>query len=131
MNENRQKKLKGRLSLLQSILTILFISSCIFPDFVSAKVIKVGVYENAPKVFTAKSGKPAGIFIDIIEEIAEKENWELKFINGSWAGSSIGRRNRSHAGRCLYSGSREYIRFPQNTGFIFMVSGLCPQTKQC
>lgn len=47
--------------------------------------MKVGVYENAPKVFTADSGNPSGIFIDIIEYIAREEGWNLVYISGTWA----------------------------------------------
>jgi PAS domain S-box-containing protein len=49
------------------------------------RVVKVGVYENAPKVFTSGSGKPSGIFIDIIEYIAKEEDWELEYVSGTWA----------------------------------------------
>ncbi len=45
----------------------------------------VGVYENAPKVFTSESGKPSGIFIDIIEQIANAEGWNLRYVSGTWA----------------------------------------------
>ncbi|MCX5883183.1 MAG: ATP-binding protein [Deltaproteobacteria bacterium] len=44
----------------------------------------VGVYENAPKVFTAESGQPAGIFIDIIEHIAKVEGWNQRYVSGTW-----------------------------------------------
>jgi PAS domain S-box-containing protein len=47
-------------------------------------ILKVGVYENAPKVFTSESGEPAGIFIDTIEHIAEREGWQLQYIPGTW-----------------------------------------------
>ncbi|OPY71527.1 MAG: Non-motile and phage-resistance protein [Syntrophorhabdus sp. PtaU1.Bin058] len=47
--------------------------------------VTVGVYENAPKVFTSKDGQPAGIFIDIIEFIGKSEGWHLKYVEGSWA----------------------------------------------
>ena len=40
--------------------------------------------KTAPKIFTDK-GKPAGIFIDIIEYIAKSEGWELHYMPGSWA----------------------------------------------
>ncbi len=51
----------------------------------SARTVTVGVYENAPKVFTSESGKPAGIFIDIIESIAKSEGWNLRYVPGTWA----------------------------------------------
>ncbi|MCF8113372.1 MAG: transporter substrate-binding domain-containing protein [Desulfotignum sp.] len=46
--------------------------------------VKIGVYQNAPKVFMDDTGTPSGIFMDIIKEIAAKENWELQFIPGTW-----------------------------------------------
>lgn len=48
------------------------------------RTVLVGVYENAPKVFTSESGKPAGIFIDIIEHIAKMEGWDLQYLSGTW-----------------------------------------------
>ena len=54
--------------------------------FVNAddRILRIGVYENAPKIFISESGKPAGIFIDIIENIAEREGWLLRYVPGSW-----------------------------------------------
>ena len=48
------------------------------------RIVTVGVYENAPKVFTSESGKPTGIFIDIIEYIAKIEGWNLRYVSGTW-----------------------------------------------
>ncbi|HQO34597.1 MAG TPA: hypothetical protein PLG59_08050, partial [bacterium] len=39
------------------------------------QIVTVGVYENAPKIFVSASGKPEGIFIDRIENIASQEGW--------------------------------------------------------
>jgi ABC-type amino acid transport substrate-binding protein len=49
------------------------------------RVVTVGIYENMPKVFTSKAGMPAGIFIDIIENIAKSEGWDLHYVSGTWA----------------------------------------------
>ena len=38
--------------------------------------VTVGIFENSPKVFTAENGRPAGIFVDIVEHIAEREGWD-------------------------------------------------------
>ena len=46
--------------------------------------VRVGTYENSPKVFMAESGKPEGIFVDIIESIAKREGWELEYVFGTW-----------------------------------------------
>lgn len=55
------------------------------PVQAAARTVTVGVYENAPKVFTSESGRPSGIFIDIIENIAKNEGWDLRFKSGTWA----------------------------------------------
>jgi hypothetical protein len=49
------------------------------------RVVKIGVYENEPKIFISPSGKPSGIFIDIIEYIAKEEGWQLQYVKGTWA----------------------------------------------
>jgi hypothetical protein len=35
--------------------------------------VRVGLYENKPKVYTSDTGQPAGIFIELLDEIARKE----------------------------------------------------------
>jgi signal transduction histidine kinase len=74
------------------VLTIFVLTfSCLGTCFARAdaradeRVVTVGVYENAPKVFTSESGKPAGIFIDIIESIAKSEGWKLHYVPITWA----------------------------------------------
>jgi len=60
----------------------------LYPDTSSAagkeRIVRVGVYENAPKIFLSESGSPAGIFVDIIEHIAESEGWTLRWVPGTW-----------------------------------------------
>ena len=50
----------------------------------SQKVIRVGVYQNKPKVFIDRRGVPKGFFIDILEHIAKAENWKLIYVPGTW-----------------------------------------------
>lgn len=50
----------------------------------AATIVRVGVYDNNPLVFIDDDGKPKGIFIDLLEHVATKEQWELKYIPGSW-----------------------------------------------
>ncbi|GEM_PF-744365 len=56
----------------------------IFP-FVSSAVqnVRVGIYQNSPKISMSDSGHPEGIFVDIIEAIADKEGWSLKYVPGT------------------------------------------------
>ncbi len=48
------------------------------------KTVKLGIYENEPKVFIDKKGKPSGIFVDLVIEIAKNEGWKLEFIIDNW-----------------------------------------------
>jgi PAS domain S-box-containing protein len=69
------------------LLSVLLIFSCFEIPCARAdeRTVTVGVYENAPKVFTSDSGKPSGIFVDVIEDIAKSEGWKLRYVSGSWA----------------------------------------------
>lgn len=44
------------------------------------KQILVPVFDNYPNIFTNKDGKADGIFIELIKEIAKRENWQLNFV---------------------------------------------------
>lgn len=61
------------------ILTFLF-SISLF----ASEIIKIGTYENPPKIYTNKDGKISGFWADITNEIAAKENWEIQWIHGTW-----------------------------------------------
>jgi len=75
------------------------------------RTLTVGVYENAPKVFISESGRPAGIFIDIIEHIAKSEGWNLQYVPGTW-GEGLDRLKRGEIDLMpdvAYSAEREKI----------------------
>lgn len=46
--------------------------------------VRVGAYDNYPKVFTDNLGRVAGIFPDILNYIAKKEGWQLEYVHGTW-----------------------------------------------
>jgi PAS domain S-box-containing protein len=50
----------------------------------SAVEIKVGVYQNNPKLFINEHGKAAGFYIDLLESIAAIEGWQLQYVPGTW-----------------------------------------------
>src|SRR4030065_1614787 len=51
----------------------------------SGERVRIGIYENSPKVSYTEACKPEGIFVDLIEAIAEKEDWELEYVPGTWS----------------------------------------------
>lgn len=46
--------------------------------------LRVGVYENPPKIGLAANGQPQGIFIDILAAIATVEDWHVEYVPGTW-----------------------------------------------
>lgn len=46
-------------------------------------VIRVGIYDNRPLVFMGDRG-PEGLFIDILNAVAEERGWRLEYRHGSW-----------------------------------------------
>ncbi len=46
--------------------------------------VRVGIYQNSPKVFIDEAGHPAGFFIDLLEEIARQEQWRLEYHSCRW-----------------------------------------------
>jgi len=63
----------------------LFLSFCPADNVFGKTVLKVGVYNNKPTIFTDKNGKVKGLFIDILEEIAINEGWELDYVPGHFS----------------------------------------------
>jgi len=49
------------------------------------QIIKVGVYNNPPKIFINEDGYPDGMFIDILKTIAVKENLKVEYTFGEWS----------------------------------------------
>lgn len=45
----------------------------------------IGTWDNRPLVFRDESGKITGLAIDILEKIAEQENWKLTYKHANWA----------------------------------------------
>ena len=49
------------------------------------RTVRVGIYQNPPKVFIDENGLPAGIFIDLLNEIARQEKWNLIYVPCEWS----------------------------------------------
>ncbi|WP_048440250.1 transporter substrate-binding domain-containing protein [Caenimonas sp. SL110] len=64
-----------------------FVFACIYllagPVW-AAQTVRVGIYQNSPKLGYTAAGKPEGMFIDVIEAIASKEGWTLQYVPGSF-----------------------------------------------
>lgn len=49
-----------------------------------AQTLKVGAYDNYPKVFFSNE-KVTGIFPQILEQVASQEGWTIQYVRGTWS----------------------------------------------
>ncbi len=69
----------------------IFIQTLLFSDVSYAvtterKLVRVGIFQNKPIVFQDKNGVARGLYVDLINEIAKRENWEIKYVLDTFAG---------------------------------------------
>ncbi len=74
--------MRRNIHLLVIALFSLSLISLAYPQ--STRVIRVGVYENAPKIYTETDGTVAGFWPDLIQYIAQKEGWKIIWVHGTW-----------------------------------------------
>jgi len=64
----------------------LLLSNCVLSQHnQEEKTIKVGIYDNPPKIFMNKNNEADGVFIDVLRNVAEKENLKLEFVHDNWS----------------------------------------------
>lgn len=51
---------------------------------IAETTVKVGAYDNYPKIFPDNYGGYKGIFPDLLQHIARKAHWELEYVPGTW-----------------------------------------------
>lgn len=47
--------------------------------------VRVGLYENPPKLFMGARGEPRGILIELLQEFASREGWTLTYVSCEWS----------------------------------------------
>jgi len=69
---------------LQIISLIVFLLT-LCPQIWGANPLRVGIYDNPPKVFLNEENHPTGFFVDIFEEIRQHENYEVEYVFAQWS----------------------------------------------
>lgn len=67
-----------------SRIAIALLCGCLIQAATGAQLVRVGIYQNEPKIFLDEDGKPAGFFVDIIDAIAKSEGWQLRYVSCAW-----------------------------------------------
>lgn len=53
----------------------------------SSETVRVAFFQARPSLFTDESGRPSGLYADILNYVAEREGWRLEYVPGTWAES--------------------------------------------
>lgn len=51
----------------------------------SGREVRVGLYQNSPKIYRNAEGEPDGLFIMLLEAIAEEEAWQINYVDCEWS----------------------------------------------
>jgi len=107
----------------------LFLFSLLFMQLIAPSLaqtrmpVKVGVYQNTPLTFIDENGKVGGFFIDILESIAGKENWDIEYVQSSFSEclSNLESGRIDLLGAVAYSESRGKLFDIPNQGEKFSI----------
>lgn len=77
-------------SMIQRISRLLSLPiACLFllPGIAAASpdVVRIGYYDNPPKIYSNEEGKPDGFWPALVREIAEREQWNVQWVHCKWA----------------------------------------------
>ncbi|MBF0241574.1 MAG: transporter substrate-binding domain-containing protein [Desulfamplus sp.] len=81
------------LNFVVSLLPVFFFNQVVVAS--EPQIVRVGAYQNPPKIFKDERGRVLGIFPDILNYIAKKEGWTLEFVHGTWQESLERLANRA------------------------------------
>lgn len=110
---------------------VLTLMLTIFCSFSEARIFRVCLYDGYPLIYQDETGKPGGLFVDILEEIASKEQWSLHYRYDTWE-NCLGALKQSEVdllGAIAETDERDlYLRFSKETilvnwGVLFTPSG--------
>ena len=48
------------------------------------RVVRVAVFPHAPAISMGANGQAQGFCVDMLQDVAARENWELRFVPGTW-----------------------------------------------
>ena len=51
----------------------------------AATPVRVGLHDAKPVAFRAADGSASGFLVDVLDHIAEREEWQIEYVYGSWA----------------------------------------------
>jgi len=46
----------------------------------AGEIVRVGAYQNPPKVFATPDGRTTGVFPEVLGEIAKRRAWDIEYV---------------------------------------------------
>lgn len=68
-----------------TLLMLIIVASFAVPAQALQERLRVGAYENPPKVTIDENGRISGVFGELLYKIAEEERWEIEVVPCSWS----------------------------------------------
>ncbi len=62
---------------------LLLLTSCQSSVDGELRSVKVGLFQNNPIIFEDAAGQPDGLFVDLLNEIARREGWQVEYVAAS------------------------------------------------
>jgi signal transduction histidine kinase/CheY-like chemotaxis protein len=53
-------------------------------DAAPKRLVKVAVFPHAPAISMGEDGAARGFYVDMLQAVAARENWDLRFVPGTW-----------------------------------------------
>ncbi|MCD6104954.1 MAG: transporter substrate-binding domain-containing protein, partial [Thermosipho sp. (in: Bacteria)] len=99
--------------------TLLFLLSLFVLSAFGNITLKVGIYDNYPLCYY-ENGKAKGFYVDILNYIAEKEDWNIQYIYDTWYNlySKLQTGEIDALAAIAYSPEREQLFVFNNVGFL-------------
>ena len=79
-----RKHLRTCLLLVPLLAALALHATLVIPAEAPQKLVRVGVYANAPKIFLGQDGRITGILGDLLVAMAERERWQLQPVPCEW-----------------------------------------------
>ncbi len=67
------------------VFMVIMVVPCISSAADTGRIIRVGIYENPPKIYSDTQGTPAGFLPELLRDIARHHGWQLQWVHGDWA----------------------------------------------
>lgn len=71
--------------LFAAVLTFLLLIASAIPAAAALQPVRIAAFNFYPTIFQAQDGSVRGFYVDFLNEIAQREGWQITYVYGNWA----------------------------------------------